>query len=119
MTLMNASFAGTPDVVPEDQLLPRLRTGDPSAFAVLATRDGQPLLAFSRRLLKNDHDAQDAVQDAFLSAFKALPKFDGRAQLGTWLHRIAVNAALMRLRKHRNEPITEELSPGFLPDGHR
>jgi RNA polymerase sigma-70 factor (ECF subfamily) len=57
-----------------------------------------------RRLLRNEQDAQDATQEAFLNAFKHLDDFDGSARLSTWLHRIAVNAALMRLRSQRRRP---------------
>jgi RNA polymerase sigma-70 factor (ECF subfamily) len=90
------------------------------AFADLVNRDGPRMLAVCRRLLGNDHDAQDAVQDAFLSAFRSIAKFDGRSLLSTWLHRIAVNAALMRLRKNRSEPAAiESLLPQFSEDGHR
>jgi RNA polymerase sigma-70 factor (ECF subfamily) len=50
-------------------------------------------LATARRLLANDEDARDAVQDAFLSAVRSLDRFDGEARLSTWLHRVAINAA--------------------------
>jgi len=81
---------------------------------------GARLLATAKRLLLNDEDARDAVQDAFLSAVRSLDRFGGDAQLSTWLHRVAINAALMRLRarrRSRERPI-EELLPSFLPDGH-
>ena len=64
--------------------------------------------------------AQDALQEAFLSAFKAIERFEGKARLSTWLHRIAVNAALMRLRSRKRKPETsiEDLLPEFVEDGH-
>jgi RNA polymerase sigma-70 factor (ECF subfamily) len=61
----------------------------------------------ARRFLHNDEDARDTVQDAFLSAFRCISRFERRAQLSTWLHRIVVNAALMKLRTRRRRP--EEL----------
>jgi RNA polymerase sigma-70 factor (ECF subfamily) len=69
----------------------------------------------ARRFLGNEEEAQDAVQDAFLSAYRSLDRFEGEARLSTWLHRIVVNAALMRLRGRRRrpeEPI-EKLLPRF------
>jgi RNA polymerase sigma-70 factor (ECF subfamily) len=60
------------------------------------------------------------VQDAFLNAFKNLDRFQGNAKLSTWLHRIAVNAALMKLRTRKRKPeqSIETLLPAFLEDGH-
>jgi RNA polymerase sigma-70 factor (ECF subfamily) len=52
-------------------------------------------------MMKNENDAEDVLQETFLSAFQAIGDFEGRSKLGTWLHRIAVNTALMRLRKNR------------------
>src|SRR5688572_6196897 len=81
----------------EDFLLASLRAGDPRAYERLVCTHGGRMLAVSRRLLRCEEDARDAVQDAFLQAFRALPGFTGQSCLGTWLHRIAVNACLMRL----------------------
>jgi len=78
------------------------------------------MLAVTRRLLRNEEDARDAVQEAFVSAFRSLATFQGDCLLSTWLHRIAVNAALMRLRTKRRKPedSIEDLLPTFLEDGH-
>ncbi|MCI0409902.1 MAG: sigma-70 family RNA polymerase sigma factor, partial [Acidobacteria bacterium] len=78
------------------------------------------LLAVARRFVRNPEDAQDVVQEAFISAFRSLDRFEGTAQLSTWLHRIVVNAALMRLRSRRRAPeeSIEELLPKFLENGH-
>lgn len=62
------------------------------------------MLAVARSMLGHDEDADDAVQDAYLSAFRSLDRFDGRSRLSTWLHRITVNACLMRLRSQRRRP---------------
>src|SRR6478672_10079798 len=79
------------------------------AFEDLIRRHGGRLLATARRILRNDEEAaHDAVQDAFLSAYQSLPDFRGEASLPTWLHRIVVNAALMRRRsrqRRRETPI--------------
>ncbi len=91
-----------------------------AAFEAIVRGHGARLLATARRLLANDEDARDAVQDAFLSAVRSLDRFEGEARLSTWLHRVVINAALMKLRarrRSRERPI-EDLLPSFLPDGH-
>ena len=59
------------------------------------------MLATARRLVRTDEDARDVLQEAFLAAFRAFDSFAGAARLSTWLHRIVVNAALMKLRSRR------------------
>src|SRR5262249_39343434 len=78
------------------------------------------LLAVAKRLLGNDDDAADALQDGFLSAFKAIQTFSGQSRISTWLHRIVVNAALMKLRSRKSRPgvSIESLVPAFLDEGH-
>jgi RNA polymerase sigma-70 factor, ECF subfamily len=101
-------------------LLARLRIGDETAYEELVRAETKHLLAVARRMLRNEEDAHDAVQQAFLSAFRALPNFNGQSRLSTWLHRIVVNEALMRLRKRgrRQEESLDDLLPGYLEDGH-
>lgn len=105
----------------EGTLVARLRAGEEAAFEELVRTHGGRMLGVARRLLRDPDEAQDAVQDAFLSAFRSLEKFEGGARLSTWLHRIVVNAALMKLRTRRRKPETsiEELLPRFLEDGHQ
>jgi len=101
-------------------LLARLRAGDEGAFEELVRSHSGRLLAVARRFLPVEEDARDAVQDAFLSAFRALDGFQGEARLSTWLHRIVVNASLMKLRTRRRKPeqSIEDLMPGFAENGH-
>lgn len=103
-----------------DALLAALRRGDAAAFERMVREYGPRMLAVIHRLLPNDPDAHEALQDAFLSAFKAIGSFAGDSQLGTWLHRIAVNAALMKLRTAKRHPerSIEDLLPTWLDDGH-
>jgi RNA polymerase sigma-70 factor, ECF subfamily len=101
-------------------LLDALRAQDPTAPERLVREQTPRMLAVARRLLRNEADARDAVQDAFLCAFRSLARFEQACTLSTWLHRIVVNAALMKLRSRRRrpeEPI-EPLLPQFLEDGH-
>src|SRR5260370_42649817 len=88
----------------EAALLARMQAGDGGALEAGVRAHIGRLLAVARRILNNDDDARDAVQDAFLSAFKEIGRFAGRSRLGTWLHRIVVNAALGRLRNRQRHP---------------
>jgi RNA polymerase sigma-70 factor (ECF subfamily) len=117
---MESSPSLVPSVADEAELLAALRRGDDAAYAALVATHAGRMLAVARRLLPREDDARDAVQDAFLSAFRAIDSFAGDAQLSTWLHRIVVNAALMKLRRRRRKPeaSVEDLLPGFLEDGH-
>lgn len=105
----------------ERSLLAELRAGEPLAFEALVRENAGRMLVVAKRLLSIEEDAQDAVQEAFLSAFKAIGSFEGNARLSTWLHRITVNAALLRLRKRnrKREVSIEDLLPRFLDDGHQ
>lgn len=111
------------DVAPitaEQAFVARLKAGDQDAYEELVRTRGGHLLAVARRLLRDEDAARDAVQDAFLSAFRSIQRFDGHAQLSTWLHRIVVNAALMRIRtrQRRPEQSIEPMLPRFADDGH-
>ncbi len=101
-------------------LLTRLRCGEPEAFEALVRGETPRLLAVARRMLRSEEDARDAVQEAFINAFKGLDSFVGSCQLSTWLHRITVNVSLMKLRSRRRGPeeSIEGLLPTFLEDGH-
>ncbi len=121
-TMRNPEIHTTDPASREDEaaLLARLRSGDDAAFAAWVRRETPRLLAVARRILRSEDDAHDAVQEAFLSAWRNLSRFEGGAKLSTWLHRIAVNAALMRLRsrrRRREQPI-EDWLPVFAEDGH-
>ena len=111
--------AAAPDAG-ELSLVARLRAGDEDAFTDLVRRCGGSLLATARRFLRNEEDARDAVQEAFLKAHQALESFHGSARVSTWLHRILVTTCLMKLRTQRRKPedSIEDLLPHFLEDGH-
>jgi RNA polymerase sigma-70 factor, ECF subfamily len=85
----------------EKVLLNDAKTGHSAAFATLCERYRQQLLRAAQRITRNYEDSEDAVQDALMRAFIHLRDFDGRSSLGTWLTRIAINSALMILRKRR------------------
>jgi RNA polymerase sigma-70 factor, ECF subfamily len=90
----------------EGSLLARARAGDAAAFGrlVMPHRDG--ILRLTQRILRNREDAEDAVQTAFLDALRHLDSFQGRSRFSSWLSRIAMNAAFMRLRSSRRRTET-------------
>ena len=107
-------------VIDETALIARLRAGDPDAFSQVVRTFGGRLLAVARRFVRTEEDAQDVVQSAYLNAFRSIDRFEGSSQLSTWLHRIVVNTALMKLRSRRRRPeeSIEDLLPAFQEDGH-
>ncbi|MDF3299237.1 sigma-70 family RNA polymerase sigma factor [Streptomyces sp. K1PA1] len=87
---------------PDDSLLTaRAAEGDEEAFAVLVRRHAGGLIRLAHRLLGNRAEAEDAVQDAFISAWRKLPEFRGQAGFGTWLYRIVTNRCLNVLRARK------------------
>jgi RNA polymerase sigma-70 factor, ECF subfamily len=108
------------DVVDQDGLVEALKRGEDWAFETVVRVYGGRLLAVARRYVRTEEDARDVVQTAYLCAFKALAQFEGSSLLHTWLHRIVVNCALMKLRTRRRKPeeSIEDLLPSFLEDGH-
>ncbi|MCH7600859.1 MAG: sigma-70 family RNA polymerase sigma factor, partial [Myxococcales bacterium] len=105
----------------ESSLLQRLRAGEEDAYHELLRVHGGRLLVVARRLMRSEEDARDCVQDAFLSAFRSIDRFEAKAQLGTWLYRILVNACLMRLRARKRTPeeLVDPQTPEFDQYGFR
>ncbi len=120
---MTAEIRPSPAPLPNgaETLLSRLRAGDRASFEELVRTTSPRLLATLRRILRSEEEARDALQETYLAAFRALGTFEGQSKLSTWLHRIAINAALMKLRSRRRrpeEPI-DDLLPCFDREGHR
>jgi RNA polymerase sigma-70 factor (ECF subfamily) len=105
----------------ERELVAALQRGDERAFTRVVQENTARMMTTARRILRNPEDAYDAVQDAFLQAFRAIGRFEGEAKLSTWLHRITVNACLLRLRHARRHPeaAIDDLLPRFDETGHR
>lgn len=83
------------------ELVARAKSGDLDAFETLTTRHEQRVYSLARRILRDEHDAQDVTQQTFLNALEHLSGFRGEASFSTWLLRIASHAALKILRKRR------------------
>lgn len=89
--------------------LDRLRAGDRAEFGRFVEATSPAIYRLALRILNDPRDAEDVLQETYLKALKALPAFEGRSSLNTWLYRIAVNEALMLVRKrHPTVPVTEE-----------
>lgn len=107
--------------IEEAELVRRIVSGDESGFETLVRRHGGRMLAVARRITGNEADAHDCLQEALMKCFTSMDQFEGRAGLGTWLHRIIVNVSLMRLRSQNRsrEDSLDELQPEFDPQGMR
>jgi RNA polymerase sigma-70 factor (ECF subfamily) len=84
---------------PDGELAARAGRGDVTAFEVLMRRHNRTLFRTARAILRDDAEAEDALQEGYLQAYRALPEFRGESRLSTWLVRIVANEALMRLRR--------------------
>src|SRR6201998_1250274 len=94
-------IAGENEQHPDVALVDRVRNGDISAYDELVRKYDRQVFRIAQHITQNREDAQDVVQDAFLKAYEKLDQFQGNSKFYTWLVRIAVNEALMRLRKRR------------------
>jgi len=90
------------------ELLNRIRAGDKSACTTCIERNSPGVYRLALRLMQDETEAEDVMQETFLNAFKAIDSFDGRAQLSTWLYRIAYNAAMGRLRQRQPDTVQVE-----------
>ncbi|MBE2197714.1 MAG: sigma-70 family RNA polymerase sigma factor [Anaerolinea sp.] len=103
------------DAEKEADLVARLQAGDKSAYVECVELYGGGLYRLALRLMQNEADAEDVVQEAFMNAYRAIGQFEGRAGLGTWLYRITYNAAMMRLRTP--SPAMVSIDESLEPDG--
>jgi RNA polymerase sigma-70 factor (ECF subfamily) len=102
-------------------LVERLRGGDQAALEVLMERYASRVYRLAHGITRNEADAEEVVQDVFLTIFRKAYTFEGRAALGSWIYRVTTNAALIKRRgRHpeREVPLDSHL-PTFLSDGHR
>ena len=97
--------------------LEALKAGDREAFARLVDETSAHIYRVAVQILGDDQDAEDVLQETYIKAFRALPEFEGRSSLTTWLYRIAVNEALMLVRKRKPQAISVEENPPFDAEG--
>jgi RNA polymerase sigma-70 factor (ECF subfamily) len=89
---------------PEDFSLSDLRAGDRAEFARLVDAHSEKIYRLALKMLGNQQDAEDVLQETFIKAYRALPEFEGRSKISTWLYRIATNQALMLIRGRDQPP---------------
>ena len=106
------------DAKADQEILERIRAGDKAACALCIETYGPSLYRLALRLMQNETEAEDVVQETFMNAFKAIDSFEGRSGLGTWLYRITYNNAMMRLRRPSPQEISVETTLDDNDDGH-
>lgn len=102
--------------IEESEFLAALQNGDRQAFARLVDETSTQIYRTARQILGDEQDAEDVLQETYMKAFKALPTFEGRSSLSTWLHRIAVNEALMLIRKRKTPMVSVDDTQPFDSD---
>src|SRR5438876_8057017 len=103
------------EVFDEAPLVERAREGDSAAFSELVNRYSRKIYRLAKHITQNDEDAEDVLQETFLKSFSHLDSFQGQSKFYTWIVRIAVNEALMKLRKRKSDrsvPLDEPLDTG-------
>src|SRR6202011_6236263 len=93
--------------VPERTLVAQAQAGDEQAFTELVRRHSGQIYGLSLNMLRNREDAEDNLQNVLVKAFHNIGRFEGNSQFSTWLVRITINEALMKLRKRNSERISE------------
>lgn len=101
---MSHSSASTPD----NELVELARTGDKRAFEQLVRRHDDRMRALAYRLLADRHAMDDAVQDSYLKAYRALPRFKAGSDFGTWLYRITYNSCIDEIRRRKRRPLSPD-----------
>jgi RNA polymerase sigma-70 factor (ECF subfamily) len=101
-----------PEVLPDDSVVARVLQGETALFEVLMRRHNQRLFRAARSIVRNDDEAEDVMQEAYVQAYANLKQFAGRAKFSTWLTRIAIHEALARVRKRRphSDPDDEQVT---------
>jgi RNA polymerase sigma-70 factor (ECF subfamily) len=91
-------------IPPSDlELIAKFQAGDQASFEELVSRYSSKAFSLASRLTKNSEDAEEVLQDVFVTVFRKIDGFEGKSSFSSWLYRITVNAALMKLRKRRQD----------------
>ena len=103
----------TREYTPTDkELITRVLAGDEASYGTLVTRYRDYVYTIAVRIVGNDEDAEDVAQEAFVRAYRALPRFRGDSKFSSWLYRIATNRALTHLKKRRRRAVTVDIESG-------
>jgi RNA polymerase sigma-70 factor, ECF subfamily len=102
--------------LPEHTLVAKAQSGNEEAFTELVRRHSGQVYGLSLNMLRNREDAEDNVQNVLVKAFHHIHRFEGQSRFSTWLVRIAINEALMKLRKRNSERISDYLDPNGSED---
>lgn len=103
-------MTGLPAYDNEQGLVQRVRSGDEAAFSELIFIYQNRIFALASRLVTSEQDAEEIVQDVFVSLYRKIGEFEGRSSLSSWLYRITFNCALMKLRTRRRKDRREQMS---------
>ena len=117
MPSQNSTASRTPTTDPE--LVEQVTRGDQRAFEALMRRYNGKLFRIARAILKDDADAEEALQDGYLDAYRHIADFAGQARFDTWLTRIVINQALMRLRKRKRDRVVVPFDTGRRENGEQ
>jgi RNA polymerase sigma-70 factor (ECF subfamily) len=109
MHVINAAVLERWSTLPDDQVVEQILAGQTALFEVLMRRHNERIYRAARAVVRDDTEAEDVMQQAYLNAYAHLRQFDGRASFATWLTRIAVNEAIARARKRgRFQPLEDD-----------
>jgi RNA polymerase sigma-70 factor, ECF subfamily len=109
MHVVNAGVLERWNVLPDEAIVAQVLDGHVSLFELLMRRHNERLYRAARAIVRDDAEAEDVMQQAYVNAYSHLRQFDGRSSFATWLTRIAVNEAIARARKQgRYEPLMDE-----------
>ena len=97
----------------EKEIVKRAKQGDQKAFSELVSAYSERIYNLGLRILRNKEDAEDILQETFLTVVQKIDTFDGRSSFFTWIYRIATNAALMKLRKKKPQYVDLPENPDF------
>jgi RNA polymerase sigma-70 factor (ECF subfamily) len=102
--------------MPDEALVRLAQAGDNRSFDELVSRYRDRVYRLAFKILRHEEDAAEALQDAFLSAYRGLKNFKSESTFSTWLYRVATNASLMKYRKRRDDHVSFEQSQSYQPD---
>lgn len=115
MTVQTGSIH-RPAALTDEEIVPRILAGETSLFEVLMRRHNERVYRAARAILRNEDDAEEVMQQAYVNAYVHLEQFDGRASFATWLTKIAVHEALARARRRgRFEPLDDRSLETMMP----